>query len=143
MGSFRSEGGYREAREWLNREERRLAEERDKLEEKGLTEDEVRRYQEVAQAKWDWVSRDVQAHQDSLLSEFEDMSNMEGLGRMLVALRLAKGITVGELAERLGVPEWRVVYDEGHDYRDVSIEQVEATLRALGVWLITQIELLG
>src|SRR5262245_34932198 len=61
MGAFDSEGDYREARQWLSSEEIRLGEERQQLLELGLPADEVSEFLAISQARFDRVSRDVQA----------------------------------------------------------------------------------
>jgi DNA-binding Xre family transcriptional regulator len=62
-----------------------------------------------------------------------ELSNLHGLGRMLVALRIALGLTQRELAERLGVHESQVSRDERNEYHGVTVERVSRILDALGV----------
>jgi transcriptional regulator with XRE-family HTH domain len=74
--------------------------------------------------------------------EFEELVNLRGLGRTLVALRTALGITQRELGERLGVHETQVCRDERNDYHSVSLRRASQILEALGVTVASRIEAL-
>jgi transcriptional regulator with XRE-family HTH domain len=52
---------------------------------------------------------------------------------MLIALRIARGLTQRQLADRLGVPESQVSSDERNEYHGVTIERAARILDALGV----------
>ena len=65
--------------------------------------------------------------------EFDEVQNLEGLGRLFVALRIAKGISQRELAERLGVHESQVSRDERNEYHNITVDRASRILDALGV----------
>ena len=48
------------------------------------------------------------------------MQNFSGIGRLLIALWIAKGLTQRELAERLEVSETQVSRDERNEYHGVT-----------------------
>lgn len=66
-----------------------------------------------------------------------EVSNLHGLGRALVAIRIALGLTQRELADRLGVNESQVSRDERNEYRGVTVERACRILDALGVEMTT------
>lgn len=72
--------------------------------------------------------------------DFGTINNLMGIGQLLVALRIANGITQKELAKRLGVDESLISRDERNDYQGVSIERAQRVLDALGERLITRVE---
>jgi transcriptional regulator with XRE-family HTH domain len=51
----------------------------------------------------------------------------------LVALRIAKGLTQRELAERLGVHESQVSRDERNEYHGITLERARRILQAMQV----------
>jgi transcriptional regulator with XRE-family HTH domain len=56
---------------------------------------------------------------------------------MLIALRIALGLTQRQLAERLGVHESQVSRDERNEYHGVTVERASRLLDALGVNLLS------
>ena len=68
------------------------------------------------------------------------MQNLGGLGRLLVSLRVFKGVGQRELAARLGVHESQVSRDERNEYRGVTLERAGRVLEALGAELTTTVE---
>ena len=57
---------------------------------------------------------------------------MRGLGQLLVSLRIARGLTQRELAERLGVHESLVSRDERNEYHGITLDRAARILDALG-----------
>jgi transcriptional regulator with XRE-family HTH domain len=57
------------------------------------------------------------------------------VGRTLVALRIALGLTQRELAERLDVNESQVSRDERNEYQGITVDRASRILDALGVTL--------
>jgi hypothetical protein len=53
------------------------------------------------------------------------------IGLSLIALRLAKGLTQRQLAERLGVNEAQVSKDERNDYHGISVERAQRIIDAM------------
>jgi transcriptional regulator with XRE-family HTH domain len=49
----------------------------------------------------------------------------------LIALRLARGLTQRQLAERLGVNEAQVSRDESNEYHGISVQRAQRTIDAL------------
>ncbi len=69
-----------------------------------------------------------------------ELTNLHGLGRMLVALRIALGFTQRELAERLGVHESQVSRDESNEYHGITVDRVSRILDVLGVQLTSRFD---
>ena len=71
------------------------------------------------------------------------MQNFAGIGRLLIALRIAKGLTQRELAERLEVSERQVSRDERNEYHGVTVERANRIFEALGVEVTSVVASLG
>jgi transcriptional regulator with XRE-family HTH domain len=72
--------------------------------------------------------------------EFEELLNFQGMGRMLIALRIHRGLSQRELAEKLGVHESQVSRDERNEYNGITLERLGKILDAFGVSLRTTVE---
>ena len=55
--------------------------------------------------------------------EFDELENLRGLGHLLIALRIAQGISQRELARRLDVHESQVSRDERNEYFGITLER--------------------
>jgi len=66
--------------------------------------------------------------------------NLTQIGRLLVALRIAQGVTQRELANRLGVNESAVSRDERNEYHGITLERAQKIIEALGVAVATRVE---
>lgn len=66
---------------------------------------------------------------------------LSDLGRFLIELRIAGGLTQRELAERLGVAESQVSRDERHEYYGIGIERAQAIIDALADRTDTRVSL--
>lgn len=73
--------------------------------------------------------------------EFGELENLGGLGQLLIGLRIAKGITQRQLAERLGVSETMVSRDERNEYHGITVDRARRVLDALGARLVTRVQL--
>ncbi len=68
------------------------------------------------------------------------ISRLTQIGELLIALRIANGLTQQELAERLGVSESIVSRDERNEYHGVTVERAQRILDALNETVIARVE---
>src|SRR5207237_53450 len=57
-----------------------------------------------------------------------DLTNLRGLGRLLIHLRISRGITQRQLAESLEVHESQVSRDERNEYHGIALERATRIL---------------
>ncbi len=74
------------------------------------------------------------------LKEMGAIRNLRGIGHLLIALRIARGISQRQLAERLGVHESQVSRDERNEYHGITLDRAARVLDALGVELRSTVE---
>lgn len=129
---MRRETEYREAVERLKEESQRMKEQKKQLQSLDLSKEEIKRVLDPVRAFHEQLQEEVTSYERIKRGEFEEVLNFEGMGRLLTALRIAKGLSQRELAERLGVHESQVSRDERNEYYGVSMERVKRTLEALG-----------
>lgn len=63
--------------------------------------------------------------------EIRPIPSLSSIGLSLIALRIARGLTQRQLAERLGINEAQVSKDERNEYHGISVERAQRVLDAL------------
>ncbi len=132
---IRNEVEYRESVSRLQAERDRMAAYLDDLRKKGVSEVEIKRVIDPLRSFHDQLAEEVASYERLLRGEFWELVNFDGLGRLLIALRIASGVTQRQLAQRLGVHESQVSRDERNEYHGATMERVRRVLDALHVEL--------
>jgi DNA-binding XRE family transcriptional regulator len=81
--------------------------------------------QDQMQGELDW-------YDNARKGAIRPLPTLARIGLSLIALRLAKGLTQRQLAERLGVNEAQVSKDEKNEYHGISVERAQRIIDALG-----------
>jgi len=71
--------------------------------------------------------------------EFDSAYELSNLPKLLIALRIAGGISQKELAGRLGVSEAQVSRDERNEYQGITIDRAQRVLDALNGRIVCHI----
>ena len=132
---IRNEAEYQEAVARLREEEKRIDEHHARLNATGLSADEIKRAIDPFRSFHLQLAEEVQGYEKLKRGDLGEMMNLHGLGRMLVALRIARGLTQRELAERLSVHESQVSRDERNEYHGITTDRASRILDALNVQL--------
>ena len=130
---IRNEAEYQEAVLRLEQERRRLVDHQAHLLGMGLDDDEVKRALDPLRSFHLQLDEEVQDYARLKRGDLGELLNLHGLGRTLVALRIAKGLTQRELANRLGVHESQVSRDERTEYHGITVERASRLLDAISV----------
>ena len=138
---IRNDAEYREAVARLAAERLRLAEHADAWTAAGFTAVEVARLKAPLESFHAQLVEEVEAYERLKRGEFGDLENFEGLGRLLIGLRIARGMTQSALAVRLGVDESMVSRDERNEYHGITIHRARRIVEALGARLHTSVAL--
>jgi ribosome-binding protein aMBF1 (putative translation factor) len=137
---IRNETEYKEAVQRVAEEVARIKAERAKLQELDLSKEEIKRALDPVRSFHEQLKEEVESYERLMRGEFDELRNFEGVGRLLIAARIAKGVTQRELAERLGVHESQVSRDERNEYHGVTVERANRILETLGVELRSTVE---
>ena len=140
---IRSEHEYREVVQRIKEEAQRLKQQEEKLLEMGLGREEVNRAMDPVMSFHQQLKEEAESYERLRRGEFEELRNFEGVGQLLVALRIAQGVSQRELAERLAVHESQVSRDERNEYHGITVERAHRVLEALGVEIRTMVEKVG
>ena len=129
---IRSETEYQEAVKRLTDEGARLKEQRRKLVEMDLGKEEIKRVLDPIRSFHDQLKEEVGSYERLKRGQFDELRNFEGVGRLLIALRIAQGISQRDLADRLNVHESQVSRDERNEYHGVTVDRANRILEVLG-----------
>ena len=138
---IRNEREYQEAVQRLKDEEQRLAGHRAGLVKEGLPQSAVKNLMDPMESFHLQLKEEVESYERLKRGQFDDLRNLDGLGTLLVSLRIARGMTQRDLALKLNVHETQVSRDERNEYHGVSVDRVTKILQAIGVELRTHVEL--
>ena len=138
---IRNETEYQQAVARLTDEQKRLADHRVRLKAAGLKAEEIKRVIDPMESFHLQLKEEVESYERLKRGEFEELDNLRGLGHLLIALRIAQGISQRELAKRLEAHESQVSRDERNEYFGITLERAMKVLDALNVHLRTKVEL--
>jgi DNA-directed RNA polymerase specialized sigma subunit len=136
---IRNEVEYREAVERLQGEQERLRQQRAALAARGLGAAEAERVAAPLQSFHEQLREEIESYERLRRGQFNEVLNFDGMGRLLIALRIYEGLTQRELAERLGVQESQVSRDERNEYHGITLERAARVLDALGAQVRTTV----
>ena len=137
---IRNENEYQEAARRLQEEKDRLAEHQGRLESMGLSAEELKLALDPLRSFHEQLVEEVDSYERLKRGEVSELMNLHGLGHVLVGLRIARGLTQRELADRLGVHESQVSRDERNEYHGITVDRASRVLDALGVRLVSAFE---
>ncbi len=121
----------------------RLIQQAAELKSTGLTKEQIKRATDPVRCFHEQLKEEIQSYERLKRGEFDELQNFSGVGRLLVALRIAKGVTQRELAKRLEVSESQVSRDERNEYHGITVDRAQRILEALGVEITTEVASLG
>ena len=136
---IRNESEYQEAVGRLRDESARLEQHRSGLAEHGLTNEEINRAMEPLLSFHEQLKEEVESYERLKRGEFGAFENFRGIGRLLIAARIYRGMSQRELADRLEVHESTVSRDERNEYHGITMERATRVLDALGLLVRTQV----
>jgi DNA-directed RNA polymerase specialized sigma subunit len=128
---IRTQAEYELARKRLADDVSIMAEQQKRLAELGLGQEEVARAMEPAQSFHAQLAEEVEAYDRMKRGDLDPISDLQEIGRILIGLRIAQGLTQRQLAERLNVSESQVSRDERNDYHGITVERAQRIIDAL------------
>lgn len=137
---IRNETEYQQAVGRVDAERKRFAEHVEAWKKQGFTAEEVARLKEPLESFHMQLVEEVQSYERLKRGQFSEFENLAGLGQVLIGLRIARGMTQRELARRLDVDETMVSRDERNEYHGITVDRARRVLEALGVKLVTRVE---
>ena len=111
--------------------EKTLALERTSLEKEGRTPEEIKRFLAPTRSFLQSIVADIEWYENAKNGIIPPMESLETIGQILVALRIAKGLTQEQLAEKMKVAQPQVSRDENEEYRGITLERAQKIMSVL------------
>lgn len=137
---IRNEKEYQQARDRIDAERARFEEYQTEWKSSGRTEQEVARLIEPLMSFHEQLVEEIESYERLKQGDFGALNNFDGIGRLLVGLRIAAGISQADLAKRLGVSDSAVSRDERNEYHGITVARANRILSALGAVLVTRVD---
>lgn len=137
---IRNDKEYQEALRRLATDQDFIARQRAALEQMGLAPEEVERGVGPTLSFHAQLVDEVEWYERVCRRDFEVIRTLTAIGRLLIAARIANGVSQRELAERLSVSEAQVSRDERNEYQGVTVERAQRILECLGETVTARIE---
>ncbi|MDR3614328.1 MAG: helix-turn-helix domain-containing protein [Candidatus Obscuribacterales bacterium] len=129
---IKTEAEYQECLRRLEEDLKVIQAQREKLEQCNLPEEQLVLAMEPVMSFHEQLKEEVEWYERVKRRDFGIIRQLNEIGPLLVALRIANGVTQSELAKRLNVDVSQVSRDERNDYHGISIERAERVVNALG-----------
>ena len=129
---IKTEKEYRECCEKIEKDQAVIDLQRAELEKMKLTEEEMKRALDPLLSFNQQLIDEVRWYERVRRRDFGTMNDLTSIGRVLIALRIANGISQKELADRLAVNVSQVSRDESNEYHGISLDRAQRILDALG-----------
>lgn len=136
---IKTEKEYLDAKNRLEQEYKTLEDHENKMKAAGLNKEQIKLAMDPLVSFTLQLREEVEEYEKLKRGQFDHFVNLSGLGRTLIALRIYKGMTQKDLAEKLGVLEPQVSRDERNEYHGASIEKIQKVLNALNVTIKSEI----
>ena len=140
---IRTDQEYELTRQKLADQEARVRQQAAQLKAMGIDKDGIKRVLDPIRSFSAQLQDEIETYERLKRGEFPEIENFDGMGQLLIALRISKGITQRELAQRMGVNESQVSRDERNEYAGVTLDRAQRILEALQVTLTTSVRVLS
>jgi len=137
---IRNEKEYNEALARLSTDQDFIVRQRASLEQIGLTPAEVNRAMQPAISFHAQLEEEVEWYKRVKERDFEVVHSLTDIGHLLIAARIANGLSQRDLAARLNVSEAQVSRDERNEYHGVTVDRAQRILDVLEERVSTRIE---
>lgn len=138
---IRNEKEYKETIRRIKQDEAVIRKQKESLEKLSLAPEEVDRVLNPMRSFHQQLVEEAEWYEKVKRKDFETISGLEEVGRLLIALRIAAGLTQKDLAKCLGVTEAQVSRDERNEYHGISLERAQRIIKIFGVHLEAKISL--
>ena len=109
------------------------------LEKANLSSVEVERAMEPLLSFHVQLSEEIEWYENVRRRNFVPIQKISEFGRILIALRIANGLTQRELSEKLGVSEAAISRNERNEYHNITVDRAQKILDALGEVVTTSV----
>ena len=128
---IRTETEYRRTQKKLQEQNKLLEHQRREMASAGLNEEQQNRVLNPVRCFQLQLQEEMAAYERLQQGKIDPVTQFSQIGRLLISLRIAKGVTQRELAERLNVNESQVSRDEHNEYHGITVDRAQRILDVL------------
>ena len=137
---IRSEHEYRAALSRYRQEREEAERRREALLTHGLATDQIEAAMQPVVTFHAQLGEELTWYEGVRRGDIAPVRRLADLGRLLIALRIASGLSQKQLAHRLHVSEAAVSRDERNEYHGITLERAQRVLDALGASIAATVE---
>ncbi len=136
---IRNEHEYQEACRRRTQDREVISAQRSAFENAGFRPEEVERGLEPLLSFQAQLDEEITWYENVRRRNFPAIHRLTDMGQLLIAIRIANGLSQRELAERLGISEAVVSRDERNEYHGITMERAQRIFDALNESVTTTI----
>ncbi|MFO7847687.1 MAG: helix-turn-helix transcriptional regulator, partial [Bacteroidota bacterium] len=137
---IRSEKEYQKAIERLEEERKVMGRQRSHFEKLGHTGEELERLMQPLISFHNQLKEEVEAYEGMKRGNLGTLYEFNNIGRWLIGVRIALGLSQKEFADELGVSEAQVSRDENNEYHGITLDKAQRILETFNVRFKAEIE---
>lgn len=130
---IRTDKEYQEAQRRLKTDSKVMNAQRQRMKKIGLSDTEIKEAMKPAISFHQQLKEEVEWYNRVKNGEFRPIGYIGEIGRLLIGLRIFRGLSQKELAKRLNVSEAQVSRDEKNEYHGITVERAQKIFEALKV----------
>ncbi len=133
---IRTEKEYRASLSKLKQNEQAIEKQLEQLKNLGLSKDKIDLAMSPILNFYNQLKLEVEAYERIKARDWDfiyQLADLQHVGKLFTALRIAYGLTQRELAALLGVSEAQVSKDERNEYHGISLQRAMRIMSALDV----------
>lgn len=128
---IKTDAAYNIALQQLQRDREAIAKRERRLKEQGHSKDQIARAMAPQYTLYEQLKDEVQWYEMARRGDVQVATNFQSVGRLLIALRIASGMSQRELAEALGVDESQISRDEKNEYHGITVTRADEIMNTL------------
>uniref|UniRef100_E6Q7N0 HTH cro/C1-type domain-containing protein n=1 Tax=mine drainage metagenome TaxID=410659 RepID=E6Q7N0_9ZZZZ len=128
---IKTDKAYNTAVRRLKDDDAHLSAKREALVHEGLSDEQIDRVLEAEVSFHLQLREEVEWYDSVRRGDFQAVTNLQEVGRLLIALRIASGVSQRDLAAMLNVHESLVSRDERHEYYGITLQRAQEIIDAL------------
>src|SRR3989344_9576590 len=136
---IRNEKEYQEAIRRIQEDQKVIQQQRSELEKEKLSPEGIDRAMAPVLSFHQQLVEEIEWYENVKRQNFDSISSLNQIGHLLIALRIASGLSQKDLADCVDVSEAQVSRDERNEYHGMSIERAAKILSIFGVHVKTKV----
>lgn len=128
---IKTDSAYNAAVKRLREDRLHIEAKRQALIEEGLDSDQVSRVLEAEISFHLQLREEVEWYESVRRGDFQAVTSLQDIGRLLIALRIASGMSQRDMAALLGVHESQVSRDERNEYYGITAQRAQEIIDTL------------